>query len=436
MAASSSSKKPPSTPPRVRHRAKTMTSASTRPPALRKPRGRSPEKSKSSKDRETKNLKKEDRKVKKDKSKKEEKKEEKKAIKDASEQKQATKDASEPKAIKDASAPKEESKKEKKPKREASAAEPELKKAKKEKKDKEPKIKFKPAKAPEIQHIFHTPERTTRARSPSPPGAPALSSRDKAQKKLQQLTDVLNKENFNDVDSESCPATDLENFAEKADATKPGSESEDSDGEGSEEGQKSEEEQSDEEDVSASAESSESEAEATEDENEDDDETEEESEEGEGADEKERESEKETEKGEGKESKEPTSHALVPVTEATENKVVALRNSMTNKREWDKFCRQAKSKMPNNLSDYYQSSKVELFNMWLDSGKDWQACQVVVERNQEQKNVTQRGWTAIQGKELAKRYSKEKWEVVKQKRKAAGLYYEDEDFPGDDDVTW
>lgn len=39
----------------------------------------------------------------------------------------------------------------------------------------------------------------------------------------------------------------------------------------------------------------------------------------------------------------------------------------------------------------------------------------------------------MQGKEFKAKYSEEKWQKILHSRKAAGLYYEDEDFPGDDD---
>lgn len=59
-----------------------------------------------------------------------------------------------------------------------------------------------------------------------------------------------------------------------------------------------------------------------------------------------------------------------------------------------------------------------------------------VERVQKQRNESSRGWVAEQGKVLKTRYTAEKWEQVKASRKKAGLYYECEDFPGDDDDPW
>eukprot|EP00435_Cladocopium_sp_Y103_P029566 s936_g7.t1 len=326
------------------------------------------------------------------------------------------------------------------------------KKGKKDKKSKkEPPIKFQPAVAQEIEHIFETPPRKpTRAPSPCPSVAASskgLTSREKAEKRLQELAAVLNS---SDLDDDSCPATDLEQFMEDA---KMASDSES----GSEEEEEGEERMTmetkdEDEDADDKSEDSDSHEEAkegsgsedassdgqgeevSEEESEYETETEEEEEEEE-QDERDKGDNKDKEKDATKVPDEKEQHALVPVTQETASNQVALRNSMTNKNEWDKFCRSAKGKMPAALSDYYQSSKVELFNLWLDAGHDWSKTQMQVERVNQQKHTAQRGWVAIQGKELKKRYTEEKWEQVKESRKKAGLYYQDDDFPDDDDDT-
>ena len=110
---------------------------------------------------------------------------------------------------------------------------------------------------------------------------------------------------------------------------------------------------------------------------------------------------------------------------------------MTHKKEWDQFVRKAAGKsFPSNLSNFYASSKVELFNFWLDSSKSWDGCQLLVKRATENKNSSLRGWEAIQGKTLRDRLSKDKFEKIAKARQEAGLFYEDEDFPGDTDETW
>ena len=50
--------------------------------------------------------------------------------------------------------------------------------------------------------------------------------------------------------------------------------------------------------------------------------------------------------------------------------------------------------------------------------------------------MSTKGWKAEQGKVLKQRYSPEKWKTILASRKQSGLYYEDPDFPGDDDEPW
>ena len=480
-----------STPPRVRHRSKTMTSASQRPSALRnggstKSRGRSPvrtEKKEKKRDRERKKSKKSKakeaagkRKHEESEKKTEKPKDKKCKVETKADGKEKTENEVKEKDMNSGKAKKkkqaedtdkakntdemkaaERTEKSKKEKKHREPKEGNEKKGKKEKKStKEPPIKFKPVEAPKIGYMFETPQRQT-ARAPSPcPSVAAsskvLTSREKAEKKLQELTAVLNS---SDLDDESCPATDLEQFMEDAKmASESDSEEEQAkekeDADEKSEGSSSEEGKEDAEQVGSDSEDASSdgeEEEESEEETECETETEDEEEGSKQKDDREKQKEKETggrkvtddeqttSEKKVTEGKDPSQHALVPVTEDTANQQVALRNSSTNKNEWDKFCRQAKGKMPASLSEYYQSSKVELFNLWIDSGHDWNKCQLQVERINQQKNIATRGWQAIQGKELKKRYTEEKWQQVKESRRKAGLYYEDDDFPGDEDDT-
>ena len=57
-----------------------------------------------------------------------------------------------------------------------------------------------------------------------------------------------------------------------------------------------------------------------------------------------------------------------------------------------------------------------------------------LKRKLENSSIAERGWCAIQGRELELRCTEAKWSSVRDSRKAAGLWYED-DFPGDDDDT-
>ena len=305
------------------------------------------------------------------------------------------------------------------------------------KKKKEPAVAFEPAKKSKIEHIFEAPPQTS---APSTP----LTSKQKAEAQFAKLA-----EHLEDSDSDSVPVTDLEAFVEdyavqdSDGSSEEGSESEDE--EKKEEPKKDEEKKDpkkdeekkdpkkDEERKGEASLSSEEEEEESEDGAE---EGEEEEEEG-SIDEDDESSQGEIpEEDKGKTGGAAAdSHALVPVTDATTTKTLALRNSVTHKKEWDAFVRQAKTRMPIGLNDMYTSSKQELFSLWLDQGKDWSACSLEVERRQEQQNVAKRGWQAVQGKVLKTRYSPEKWDQVLKSRKAAGLYYEDEDFPGDDDES-
>ena len=99
----------------------------------------------------------------------------------------------------------------------------------------------------------------------------------------------------------------------------------------------------------------------------------------------------------------------------------------TNKRDWDKFTR---SKEKYRVYEYYQSNRVELFNLWLDENKSWDAVALSVERIHKQQNESKRGWITIQGKELKKSHEPAKLEKLIQLRKSSGMWYESEDFPG------
>ena len=107
---------------------------------------------------------------------------------------------------------------------------------------------------------------------------------------------------------------------------------------------------------------------------------------------------------------------------------------MTHKKEWDAFTRQLKtgSQIPGAVSEYAvsQNGKKELFGMWLDAKQDWDECNLILKRKLENSSTAERGWCAIQGRELKLRYTEAKWNSLRDSRKAAGLWYEDEDFPG------
>ena len=123
----------------------------------------------------------------------------------------------------------------------------------------------------------------------------------------------------------------------------------------------------------------------------------------------------------------------------TEENAQKMRNSSTHKREWDSFVRQAASKhsFPCKLAPSYLKSKVELFNFWLDAGKDWDKTLAIVERKQQSESLSRKQWTAIQAKDIYATRTKEKADELVEKRKAANLYYLDDDFPEDPmDRAW
>ena len=133
----------------------------------------------------------------------------------------------------------------------------------------------------------------------------------------------------------------------------------------------------------------------------------------------------------------PNSHALVPVTQKAAETAVALRNSMTDKAAWDAFNRNARSKMPHSLADHFSANKTELFNLWLDSDRDWSKVELSAERIQQQKSISSRGYEAVQGKVLRKRYDDEaKYKAVIASRRQSGMFYQDDDFPDDEEDTY
>ena len=105
---------------------------------------------------------------------------------------------------------------------------------------------------------------------------------------------------------------------------------------------------------------------------------------------------------------------------------------MTNKKEWDRFVR---SKERFRVHGYFQTNKVELFNIWMDNEGSWDRTCLEVERIQSQSNEAKKGWYSVQGKTIRKDYEKEKAEAIITSRTNAGLYYDCPDFPNDVDDT-
>ena len=92
-------------------------------------------------------------------------------------------------------------------------------------------------------------------------------------------------------------------------------------------------------------------------------------------------------------------------------------------------------KFPVSLASYCETSsgKLDLFNLWCDSDRDWDAVKLESERRTELKNKTKKGFEAIQGKVLREKLTAAKFAQLVASRRASGMFYEDEDFPGDED---
>jgi hypothetical protein len=80
-------------------------------------------------------------------------------------------------------------------------------------------------------------------------------------------------------------------------------------------------------------------------------------------------------------------------------------------------------------------NKQDLFSTWLDAGGDWDKVTMTVERTMQEKNRARSGWIATQGKVIKEQFKDnlEKATRLLNARKEAGLYYDDPDFPNDED---
>ena len=56
-----------------------------------------------------------------------------------------------------------------------------------------------------------------------------------------------------------------------------------------------------------------------------------------------------------------------------------------------------------------------------------------MERRTELRNKTKKGFEAVQGKVLRQKLTESKFSQLVASRRASGMFYEDEDFPGDED---
>ena len=126
--------------------------------------------------------------------------------------------------------------------------------------------------------------------------------------------------------------------------------------------------------------------------------------------------------------------SLAVVAKATEASTAVVRNSVANKKEWDSFCRAIanKSSFPVEMFQYVIKNKKDLFNCWLDSNGSWDKAKLMMERTHKNETEALSGWAGVKGREIYKQYSEEKAKQVIASRVSLGMYYDDEDFPGDE----
>ena len=103
---------------------------------------------------------------------------------------------------------------------------------------------------------------------------------------------------------------------------------------------------------------------------------------------------------------------------------------MSHKTDWDSFVR---SKEYFKFSEYCTTNKLEVFTFWVDSGRKWDETKLFAQRIHEEQNSSERGWDSMRGKEIKEKYGLEKAKTLMESRKKQGWYYEDPDFPGDED---
>ncbi|CAJ1399311.1 unnamed protein product [Effrenium voratum] len=110
---------------------------------------------------------------------------------------------------------------------------------------------------------------------------------------------------------------------------------------------------------------------------------------------------------------------------------------VTNKKEWDQFCRSACTKaFPISLASVYQTNKGDLFEKWLEGNKDWGQAELLVQRSASNTNLNRKQWQAVKGRTLKEDYGEEKARKLMELRRSSGLWYADEDFPDDTEEAW
>ena len=134
-------------------------------------------------------------------------------------------------------------------------------------------------------------------------------------------------------------------------------------------------------------------------------------------------------KDQGKNEGDELQNAIAATGEVTSQ----MRNSTTNKKEYDTFARQIANKrlFPASLAPMLQRRKLELFGLWLDAGQSWDQVVLEVDKGQETLNLARKEMCGVQVKTLRGMFSKEKLDEILAKRYKDGLWYADDDWPKD-----
>jgi len=104
--------------------------------------------------------------------------------------------------------------------------------------------------------------------------------------------------------------------------------------------------------------------------------------------------------------------------------------------EWRSFIRECRGRknFPVALAPAFEQNKEDLFHVWRKNGKDWDKCQLLIDRRAEKVTESKGKKQMVKVRTLVNEgMPLKKAEALKERRKSQGLCYEDPDFPGDKD---
>ena len=109
-----------------------------------------------------------------------------------------------------------------------------------------------------------------------------------------------------------------------------------------------------------------------------------------------------------------------------------LANSNNCKNYFMQFSRKCKAKdFPISLGPELESDQLNLFNLWLQCGKDMKKLELTVKRTAEKSDEGQQLWETMKIVDLKKLYTEEKVKAITAKKDKAGHYDPDLEFPDD-----